>query len=275
MPKNRNQANRIIHIVDRLRELKPPRKKKLENKRKAGKKDKEKSSQDKQLELELDYISTSFERDLERYFAQLAPLEQELNEAVFDLYELRVSERDLIRDMCDIGLEFLYESTDSKAAQPIEIEETTQKYGVLQDISPTMQLSAVLKDYLTVFLKLWNPEIYPEGEFSWQIVLPNVENTMICVVFTIQQLNQRPCMNNDLADLDAALNLLDDSLLSYYNGDEYIYLDGIVRAVTENHIIVIKRNEMRLWTKSMAREDAEATLLQAIRLQNSEHSVYA
>jgi hypothetical protein len=275
LPKNRNQANRIIHIVDRLRELKPPRKKKLENKRKAGKKDKEKSSQDKQLELELDYISTSFERDLERYFAQLAPLEQELNEAVFDLYELRVSERDLIRDMCDIGLEFLYESTDSKAAQPIEIEETTQKYGVLQDISPTMQLSAVLKDYLTVFLKLWNPEIYPEGEFSWQIVLPNVENTMICVVFTIQQLNQRPCMNNDLADLDAALNLLDDSLLSYYNGDEYIYLDGIVRAVTENHIIVIKRNEMRLWTKSMAREDAEATLLQAIRLQNSEHSVYA
>ena len=46
-----------------------------------------------------------------------------------------------------------------------------------------------------------------------------------------------------------------------------VYIDGVVRAVSDTDIMIIKRNERRLWTRSMAREDAEATLLQAIHLQ--------
>jgi hypothetical protein len=48
-----------------------------------------------------------------------------------------------------------------------------------------------------------------------------------------------------------------------------VYLDGIVRAVTDTDIFIIKRDERRLWTPSMAREDAEATLLQAMYLQEA------
>jgi hypothetical protein len=51
-----------------------------------------------------------------------------------------------------------------------------------------------------------------------------------------------------------------------------VYIDGIVRAVTDTNIIIIKRNERRLWSKSMAYEDAEATLLQAIQLQSEAFS---
>jgi hypothetical protein len=43
----------------------------------------------------------------------------------------------------------------------------------------------------------------------------------------------------------------------------------MIRAVTDTEIIIIKQNENRLWTKSMAREDAEVTLLQAIDLQDA------
>jgi hypothetical protein len=46
-----------------------------------------------------------------------------------------------------------------------------------------------------------------------------------------------------------------------------VYVDGMIRVVSDTDIIIIKRNERRLWTRSLAREDAEATLLQAMRLQ--------
>jgi len=46
-----------------------------------------------------------------------------------------------------------------------------------------------------------------------------------------------------------------------------VYVDGMVRAVSDTDIVIIKRDERRFWTRSLAREDAEATLLQAMRLQ--------
>jgi hypothetical protein len=46
-----------------------------------------------------------------------------------------------------------------------------------------------------------------------------------------------------------------------------IYIDNMVRVVTDTEIYIIKRDERRLWTRSMAREDAEATLVQAMHLQ--------
>jgi len=43
-------------------------------------------------------------------------------------------------------------------------------------------------------------------------------------------------------------------------GTSQIVLDGIVHAVSNDSIIIIKRNEKRFWTRSLAREDAESTL---------------
>ena len=51
--------------------------------------------------------------------ARKASLEYELDEAVFDLYRLTESERDLVRDMCEIGIEFFYKSSASEAGQPV------------------------------------------------------------------------------------------------------------------------------------------------------------
>ena len=50
-------------------------------------------------------------------------------------------------------------------------------------------------------------------------------------------------------------------------GAKHIYIDGMTRIVGENDIAIIKRNERRLWTRTAAREDAEATQLQAVRKQ--------
>jgi len=39
-----------------------------------------------------------------------------------------------------------------------------------------------------------------------------------------------------------------------------ILVDGVAHVITNEAVIVIKRNEKRLWTRSLAREDADATL---------------
>jgi hypothetical protein len=46
-------------------------------------------------------------------------------------------------------------------------------------------------------------------------------------------------------------------------------MDGLVRVVTDTEIFIIKRDERWLWTRSMAREDAEAAMLQVIHLQDA------
>ncbi|MTJ08783.1 class I SAM-dependent DNA methyltransferase [Anabaena sp. UHCC 0204] len=205
---------------------------------------------------------------------EIAKLESQLDGAVFDLYELRVSERDLIRDMCDTGIEFFYNNIKSQAVKPVIAHGLQLKYGVLQDISSAIGISDEFKDYLSVFLKIWNREIYPEGEFSWRIISSCKITTMLCVIFSTQEVGQSfsQLPENDEDAWIQVLRELDDSLLVPYDSNR-IYIDGMIRVVTDTNIIIIKRNQKRLWTKSMAREDVEATLIQAINLQESNQDI--
>jgi hypothetical protein len=65
------------------------------------------------------------------------------------------------------------------------------------------------------------------------------------------------------------LRKLDDASIQH-DGSRRIFIDGVVRIVSETEVIVIKRNERRLWTASMGREDAEATIKQAMELQEQQ-----
>ena len=92
---------------------------------------------------------------------------------------------------------------------------------------------------------------------------------MIAVVFSTRD-KKEPLENDEGSDVDRwkeVLEKLDKNSLTPM-GSKRIYIDGIVRAVSDTDIIIIKRNERRLWTRSMAREDAEATLLQAMNMQD-------
>jgi hypothetical protein len=48
-------------------------------------------------------------------------------------------------------------------------------------------------------------------------------------------------------------------------GTSQIVLDGLVHVISGDGIIIIKRNEKRFWTRSLAREDADVTLCQAMQ----------
>ncbi|HBC41424.1 MAG TPA: N-6 DNA methylase, partial [Pseudanabaena sp.] len=215
----------------------------------------------------------------EKIEAQLTELEYQLDEAIFDVYDLTIAERDLIRDMCDVGIEFYYNHINSKAVKPVE-SYPQQNQGLLNDINKNRQTQKGLEGYLQAFLDIWNRELEPDGEFSWQIIRPQfqgLENPMLAVIFSTQEYGEKPqpvsqSEQKQWIEIIDQLARQENGLLVPYNSHQ-IYLDGLVRSVSDTEIIIIKRNQRRFWTRSMAREDAEATMLQIINLQESQEMI--
>ena len=190
----------------------------------------------------------------------LIALEKELDEAIFDLYELSESERDLITDMCEVGLEFFYRPHTAP-----KVEKFPVKYqGNIDDLPKDRKKEQGLEGYLYAFLQMWNEELKPDGEFCWRIVRPD-HVPMIAVIFTTKWKNS--LVTQDYIEWSDVLARCEKALLMPVSRS--IYIDGMVRSVSDTEIIIIKRNERRLWSRSMAREDAEATLLQAMYIQEA------
>ena len=116
-------------------------------------------------------------------------------------------------------------------------------------------------------------EIAPEGEFRWRIIRPQYI-PMIAVVFTTQEVGgPLPAIDStDEQEWASVLSRCREALKQPVS--QRIYIDSMVRVVTDTEIYIIKRDERRLWTRSMAREDAEATLVQTMHLQDLMQETY-
>jgi len=200
-------------------------------------------------------------------FEQTLQLEHDLDEAIFDLYELNEAERDLIRDMCEYGLNLFYNNVKSEAVKPVEANRPANNCGVLKDVPTRRDWQKGFEGYIRTFLRIWNRELEPDGEFRWQLIRPDRNIPMVAIVFSTQDKKKPlgPAKESETAQWHKVLEKLDKTQLAPIS--KRVYIDGVVRDVSDTDIMIIKRNERRLWTRSMAREDAEATLLQAIHLQ--------
>ena len=179
----------------------------------------------------------------------------------------------MIRDFCTYGLDLFYNSTHSNALKPIRLPSRKQGTINADALTKSKGLPEGLEGYILVFLSIWNPELEPDGELSWRVVRSTGNAPMIGVIFSTKYKNQPiPVIKDTEESLwNEVLTKLGDNILYPYNSKK-IYVDGMVRAVTDTEIFVIKRSETRLWTRSSAREDAEATLVQAMNLQNMARS---
>jgi hypothetical protein len=203
---------------------------------------------------------------------ELKKLENDLDEAIFELYMLTEEESDLIRDRCKYDIDFFY----NPSVIPIEFGEL--KSGTFASLPVDRRKQKGMKGYLYAFLKSWNPELEKGKEFNWQIVRhPTVP--MIAVIFTLQNKGEEKTQNispDEMLEWRKILSILEEATQIYYSSR--IYIEGIVRVVTKNQIIIIKRSEERLWTRSAAYEDVEATILQAMekekRWNAKKHSFY-
>lgn len=201
---------------------------------------------------------------------RIQELESKLDEAIFDLYELTDAERDVVRDMCNVGLEMFYRGTKSDAVKPVSGLADRPGFGRRADVPQERTAQRGLDGYLDAFLEIWDAELGSSGQFRWRLIRPSDSSPMLAVVFSTEERDNQlpPPSDSD----DAAWSVLLKELAgtsSHSFGSKRIYIDGMTRIVGENDIVIIKRNERRLWTRTAAREDAEATQLMAVHKQRA------
>ncbi len=203
------------------------------------------------------FKSNSMPPQVSRLDDQTKDLENELDDLIFDLYQLNRSERELVQDMCKIGLDFLYRNQSSIAVKPVPLPRKMS--GTQKDIANKVGLEL----YLSAFLQSWNPFLETNTQLSWHVLAaPN--SPLLAVLFSPDTSN---ALENN-SSWTTVLSLLDKDSRQPA-GSRGIYTDTFVRFVDgeSDQILIVKRNERRFWTSSAAREDAEATQLQAMRLQ--------
>jgi len=200
---------------------------------------------------------------------QRAEMEAELDEAIFDLYELTPAERDLVRDMCAYGIDLFYNAQKSHAVKAVDFSYWLLRSGTVREIPKG---TSGLSPYLLGFLNSWNQQLAPEGEFHWRIIRPVGSASLLAACFTTQVRGAKspPAQQRDEDAWSQALARIDANALTPH-GSRRIFIDGLIRSVSDREIMIVKRNERGLWTASAGREDAEATLNQAIRMQELRH----
>lgn len=201
--------------------------------------------------------------------AQISDLEEALDCAVFALFDLAPDECERIRDFCRFGLDLLAKGMDSDAVRPLRWPQNQSPHvGRSQDID--VEKTGDLTGYLRAFGQVWEPLLTAQaGRFRWRVIQPGSDAAVLAIIFQAETSSDPlpvPTDTDEQAWEHLLVQLQEHSRQRFFA--ESVYVDGLVRIVTESDIVILKRNERRLWTSSAAGEDAEATML--MTLVNSE-----
>lgn len=192
--------------------------------------------------------------------ATVRVLEEELNEAVFDVFDLTADERARVVEFCSLGLDLFYHGMKSDAVRPVTWPSEVAQFGRSDDLSN--ERTGILTAYLKTFLAAWEPSLREQaGRFRWRVVRPGDPSAM-AVIFETESVSEPlnpPVLSDDDAWNEAIQRL--QATARYPMSAKQVFVDGFVRIVSDTDILICKRNEQRLWTASTALEDAEATML--------------
>lgn len=171
--------------------------------------------------------------------------------AVYDLFELTEGERSVVDDF------WLAQRREGRAAVP----EPPVRAGLAEDVSGRDDL---MSRYLQTFLAAWNAHLGADGHLDWAVAR-DPGSSIVAAVFHTRAANDdgRPQPLPD-APWRKSLGRLSDHLDPIRASR--VVARGVVRAVTDTAIVVVKRDECALWTPSAARDDVDATLLQAMAM---------
>lgn len=195
---------------------------------------------------------------------RIPELEQQLDAAVFDLYDLNAGQRDLVLEMCAVGLDLFYRNQKSNALR--EVVRPRSSVGTIADLPRSTEGLAA---YLRVFIEAWKDDLGPNGEFVWRILSPPSGAPLLAVSFETHYRNSVMPLSpaSEAAAWRDLLIKLDGSSRVPANSAR-IFVDTFFRDVSEREILFIKRNEQRFWTQTAAREDAESALTYLMNLED-------
>ncbi len=168
--------------------------------------------------------------------------ELQLDKAVFELYGLNEEQKDLIRDCCEVTLPFFYQPFDSIGAMP-----AVDSNNILW-----------IETYIKIFARRWNAYLGNDEEMRAEIHM-GAHGNMLAVEFFPADKGD----NWNLKPKDDSWGYILEQIgkaLPQPMGASQILLDGLAHVISDDGIIIIKRNAKRFWTRSLAREDADATL---------------
>jgi len=178
-----------------------------------------------------------------------------LDETVADLFDMTAAERALVADF------WAGQRPDATAPVP----RTDLSEGRAGDLATegTFGLAA----YLRSFLDAWNPQLGERGEFSWAVRRDTASRTIAAVFETHPRTGAAQKQRNGVADetWSEVLKRIGGGLTRERSAS--LRSHGVLRVVTDTAILIVKRDEQRLWTPTAARDDAEATTLQAMNLE--------
>ena len=201
--------------------------------------------------------------------SRIKELEDELDRLIYQAYGLSSAQVELIQDMCGVGLDLLYRDVSSKAVAALDPCRPSSRCGTLSDLPREPADQEGLEGYLRVLVQIWQHQVGPQNPLWWRVLCGRRSNSMLAVVLSTEPIgstDSSPGASEEKVWAGLLQRLAAASVRPF--GSRSIYLDGLARVVTDTEIMIVKRNENRLWTRSAAREDAEATVLQAIRLRD-------
>lgn len=195
-----------------------------------------------------------------KYKATAFELEKQLDILIYKLYRLTTADIELVNDRCSLDIDFFY--NDSKSIAVSKVKGTIHQHGKLGDIQEGDKSNLLISSYLKTFIVLWERELEDTQHLHYRL-LHSSRSSLIAAIFQVTEKSVEKLTYPYIAnEWDDTLNELDNELTVKYSSN--IYVDGIARIVTDNKIIIIKRNENRLWSSTAAREDVDATILQAM-----------
>ncbi|MES0020411.1 N-6 DNA methylase [Mesorhizobium sp. M0036] len=219
-----NAAARIVRAVDQLRELPPVTR------------------------------STSGLFDILPHKESEEPWVCQLDNAIFDLFELSEAERDLVEDFWAESHDLYWKGAEAKSTNRLSFPEVA--HGTLADL-PEAPIREGLQPYLRAFLDTWNAQLPKSSELHWQAIASPARDA-IAVVFALTGPQSEKKQDADFwrSVVARCAKALDQPLSPAF------YTKRAIRTVSADSFIIIKQNARRLWTASTAREDAEALFFQ-------------
>ena len=182
----------------------------------------------------------------------IPPEMSRIDDGIEDLFELTDAERSLVADF--------WAAQDPDATLPLPIVD------IAEGTEPDLDLSSPdgIWPYLRVLVRAWNRRIGGRGEFSWR-VWRDAPAGIVAVILETREFAQGYSLaitSEESESWSAALRRL--GVQWNASQTQSILRYGVVRAVTDNAIVVVKRDEQRLWTASAAWRDADATAAQVM-----------
>lgn len=182
-----------------------------------------------------------------------------LNEAVFDLFELSVPERELVNDFWEMNHSLFWKGSDAEGVRPIVRPAKVQ--GLTDNLS---DLPAEFKNYIGAFVEALTQRSGQHRKWWWSIGGSDRFDVVALEFRPIDQKNPSQITTVETAAWEEVLT--HRSLSKQLGSARSAFLAGkAIRVSSDKGFIIAKENERRNWSATVGREDAEAVSLHFLK----------